>query len=82
MKRLHVKSGTQDERAATACAAGFTACAEFLLDIAPLFTLLKGLIGCPVFCVFVIGSYKTQSFISLVQALPLGSVLNESDKGV
>lgn len=55
---------------------------NFLLDIAPLFMLLKGLIGCPVFCVFVIGSYKTQSFISLVQALPLGSVLNESDKGV
>lgn len=61
---------------------GFTACAEFLLDIAPLFMLLKGLIGCPVFCVFVIGSYKTQRFISLVQALPSGSVLNESDKGV
>lgn len=43
---------------------------------------LNRLIGCPVLWVLLIGSYKTKSFISLAQALPLGSVLNESDKGV
>lgn len=55
---------------------------EFLPDIPPLFMSLNRLIGCPVLWVLLIGSYKTKSFISLAQALPLSSVLNESDKGV
>lgn len=40
------------------------------------------LIGCPAVWVLLIGSYRTKSFISLAQALALGPVLNESDKGV
>lgn len=55
---------------------------NFLLDISPLLLSLNRLIGCPVLRVLLIGSCKTKSFISLVQALPLGSVLNESDKDV
>lgn len=71
-----------DEWLVTACTALFTPYREFLLDISPLFMSLNRLIGCPVLRVLAIGLYKTQRFISLAQALPLGSLLNESDKGV
>lgn len=54
----------------------------YLLDISPLFMSLNRLIGCPALSLLLIGSYKTKSFISLAQALPLGPVLNGSDKGV
>lgn len=55
---------------------------EFLLDISLLFTSLSRLIGFPVLWVLLIGSYKPKSFISSAQTVSLGSVLNESDKGV
>lgn len=73
-----LKNSHLDIKVAAICTASFTPCR----DVSLLFMPLNRLIGCPVLWVLLIGSYKTQSFISLAQALPLGSVLNESDKGV
>lgn len=43
---------------------------------------LDRLIGSPMLWLQLIGSHKTKRFISLVQALLLGKVVNWSDKGV
>lgn len=55
---------------------------SFLPDIPPLSPLVKGVIGCPVRCVSVIGSYKTKRLYLIGSGAAFGSVLNESDKGV
>lgn len=55
---------------------------SFLPDIPPLSPLVKGVIGCPVRCVSVIGSYKTKRLYLIGSGAAVGSVLNESDKGV
>lgn len=53
-----------------------------LPDISPLSLLVKAVIGCPVCCVSVIGSYKTKRLYLIGSGSAFGSVLNESDKGV
>lgn len=55
---------------------------SFWLDATPLSLLLKAVIGCPVCCLSVIGSYQTKRLYLIGSGSAFGSVLNESDKGV
>lgn len=55
---------------------------SFLPDIPPLSPLVKAVIGCPVCCVSVIGSYQSKRLYLIGSGSAFGSVLNGSDKGV